>query len=320
MKLYQLLLLAAAASPVLASDRAAGYEAVMFYDIYRMDGLRPEGDRTIATGCKGAKGGRCNFAEFITHIQSGTQSVIINGQKATVGKFNPDNVPKSLDLENPDINEASKIMDWKGWLNPQYGKNPKVTDPYYPSYDGKYDQKALLGKMYNSGKVRDKHGDVLTKLGKVTQDARSAAGSKGDDILKRINTSLDNVILGRQADNADSLVRDLDLKVISKYNTGKNAANPKIEIPTTDYKDEDTGKTYKIIDATKFADDIKNHPSLSAEAKTAIDNAITEYVTNYTNDESLSEKAGSNGVTHHRDIKAAQAVSSTIKAPLPASC
>lgn len=93
--------------------------------------------------------------------------------------------------------------------------------------------------------------------------------------------SRDNVILGRSADNAESLVRDLDLKVISKYNTGKNAANPKIEISTTDYKDEATGKTYKIIDATKFADDIKNHPSLSAEAKTAIDNAITEYVSGF---------------------------------------
>lgn len=33
MKLYQVLLLAAAASPALASERAAGYEAVMFYDV-----------------------------------------------------------------------------------------------------------------------------------------------------------------------------------------------------------------------------------------------------------------------------------------------
>lgn len=162
----------------------------MIQQIYRLDGFRPAGDRTIAVNCKGKDGGRCNFADFISHIQGGTQSVIIDGKKASVGKFNPNNVPSSLDLDNPDIVEASKIMEWKGWLNPQYGRNPKVTDPYYPSYDAKYEQKVLLGKLYNSGKQRDKHGDVLTKLGQVAQESRAVAGSKADDIVKRINTAL----------------------------------------------------------------------------------------------------------------------------------
>lgn len=73
-------------------------------------------------------------------------------------------------------------------------------------------------------------------------------------------------------------MRDLDLKVISKYNTGKNAANPKLEIPLKDEKHPETGQTYKVIDSDKFAEDVKNHKSLTSDQKIAIDNAITDYV------------------------------------------
>lgn len=84
--------------------------------------------------------------------------------------------------------------------------------------------------------------------------------------------------MGRLADNADSLIRDLDEKAISKYNTGKNAANPKITIPTKDETEPVTKQTYKVIDSDKMANDVKNHPSLDDNAKTAINNAITDYV------------------------------------------
>ncbi|OAL49055.1 hypothetical protein IQ07DRAFT_588413, partial [Pyrenochaeta sp. DS3sAY3a] len=159
MRFQHVIALAAAVAPALASDRAAGYEAVAMFDIYRLDGLRPEGDRTIATGCKGAKGGRCNFIEFIVHIDSISRTAFVDGKKTRVSTLNPSNVPANFDVNNPDIETASRMMDWQGWPNPAYGKNPKIEPkddkPFFDSYAGQYDQKKLLGGLYESGSERD---------------------------------------------------------------------------------------------------------------------------------------------------------------------
>lgn len=110
--------------------------------------------------------------------------------RSTQKTINPASIPSGFDLDNPDIEAASKMKDWPGWPNPQYGKNPKIKEPLYPSYSGQYDQKSLLGGLFNSGSTRDKHGDVLLKLGDVIQAGRAAGGSGADNLVKRINTAL----------------------------------------------------------------------------------------------------------------------------------
>lgn len=151
-------------------------------------------------------------------------------------------------------------------------------------------------------------------------------------------------MLARLADNADSLVRDLKLKVLTPYNKDlKEDDNRRIQVPTKDEVEPVTKQTYKVIDSDKMMADISsnssNNPKLDDNGKKAINISITDYVcspkallwrisltriasqvTNYTNKVELSEKEKSSGVTHHRDIEAAQTVQSRIKTILPSGC
>jgi hypothetical protein len=312
MQLRQLFLAAALSLSVLGSKRAGGWEAVLFYDSYRMDyDSHSEADRTIATGCKGAKGGRCNFAEFIEHIVPKTTTIKVDGVRKRVGKFNPANVPSTLDLDNPDPNEASKIMDWKGYPNP----NPNVGGDL-PGYDATYDKRSLLGP--NKSKGKNNHGDVLGAIADVVQESRVAGGSKTDDLLKRLQTTMDQIVLNREMDNAENLMRDFKLKVLDAFNQNL-PEDQKLEVKKMDFKDPTTGQTYEIFDSNKMSEDVVNHKGLDKRAKTNLQNKITDYATNYTVKEELSEKAGSSGVTHYRDITAAQAIASRFRGP-PGSC
>lgn len=122
---------------MLSSKRAAGWEAIFFYDAYRLEhGAFDESDRTIAKGCKSSKSGPCNFAEFIDHILPKSTSIRVDGQRKIVSSLNPANIPTTLDLNNPDLSDASKIQSWEGWPdpNPKKGGNRPgyVNTTYFP--------------------------------------------------------------------------------------------------------------------------------------------------------------------------------------------
>lgn len=122
-----------------------------------MDGYRPAGDQTIATGCKGTNGKRCNFLQFIDYI----------AQPNKIGKksypvINEANVPSTFDRENPCPSCAAEVIDWKGQEDPRHIAKPDMfKEKYLPGYGGTYDQRALLGSRYTGGM---KHGDVSCQV------------------------------------------------------------------------------------------------------------------------------------------------------------
>ncbi|KAF2251564.1 hypothetical protein BU26DRAFT_286221 [Trematosphaeria pertusa] len=178
--------------------------------MYRMDyDSHGAGDRTIAAKCEGShSGGGCNFAQFIDFIQKkriNSKAKDAQGRWIFVGNFDPSKVPADLDLENPDINKASEIMDWDSRTNPS--KRPG--DPPYLKYDGGYEASNLLGAKAAG---RSNHGAILDGLAEVVQDSRKKAGDeKVKDQLENVRKCLNNVVLNRIKDNAANLVRDFQI-------------------------------------------------------------------------------------------------------------
>jgi hypothetical protein len=79
MRLSILVLVAQLATLLSAGGLAGAYERVYFYYAYLID-IETNGGTpsTIATGCRGASGGTCNFNEFMAHIDKYPQSVPSN--------------------------------------------------------------------------------------------------------------------------------------------------------------------------------------------------------------------------------------------------
>lgn len=107
--------------------------------MYRMDyDSHGAGDRTIAAKCEGShSGGGCNFAQFIDFIQKkriNSKAKDAQGRWIFVGNFDPSKVPADLDLENPDINKASEIMDW--YVTPSCGPSSVRLANMIPPYSG----------------------------------------------------------------------------------------------------------------------------------------------------------------------------------------
>ncbi|KAF1978398.1 hypothetical protein BU23DRAFT_564000 [Bimuria novae-zelandiae CBS 107.79] len=161
MKLFTVALFASSFTSVLASGRVAGWEAVTFYYAYLMD-VGTSGN-TIGPGCKGTHKtikGACNFPEFIDHIQQKSiRGKDANGQKTKFGNFDPAKVPSSLeDLNFPDPEEASKITEWEGRENTNYGKDPRVTEKYL-KFTGAYSN----GKFVKAADDKEKHNTILKR-------------------------------------------------------------------------------------------------------------------------------------------------------------
>jgi hypothetical protein len=154
-----------------------------------MDGYRPESERTIAAGCVGSNNGRCDFIEFLNHIDK--MNVAIRsptGQKQYVPRMNPATIPATLDRNNPDRQQAAGIGDWIGRPNPEAQK-PKAPATI-KNYDGGYDARKLVGSRADDGLV--KHGDILSKLGHAVEEAKPAADAAGEgkNLMPRITQTL----------------------------------------------------------------------------------------------------------------------------------
>ncbi|KAF2108718.1 hypothetical protein BDV96DRAFT_652655 [Lophiotrema nucula] len=310
MRFSHLLILAATSAGVFGSKTAGGWEAGMYYYEYRIDREANGDNANIGKGCKGTHSrGGCNFPEFVDwYQQKSVRQVLIRvtsnglvnpatGKREPTGKFDPAKFPSDIDKENPDIRKTAEIMDWDGPENPQYGKNPKVTERYY-KYEGKYDIKKLLGDKATGIKT---HGDMLNAMGDITQSNRKKLGDdKIHSLLTKATGALDNVILNREKDNAANLIRDFQIMVLDKID--KN-----MKSPSKKYTDPTSGETYDVWDSDKMAQDVDNNQSLDAGKKQKLRDAIIEYSTNYNTKKELSEKPNSSGATHYRDITAAQA-------------
>jgi hypothetical protein len=98
----------------------------------------------------------------------------IDGKSQTVKRLNPDSIPASLDRVNPDPAQAAELGTWQGRPNPD--RRP-TAPPTLPNYTGVYDSQALLGSRSKDGK--NKHGDVLSKLSSVAEEAKPAADAAG---------------------------------------------------------------------------------------------------------------------------------------------
>jgi hypothetical protein len=154
-----------------------------------MDGYRPESERTIAAGCVGSNNGRCDFIEFLNHIDK--QGVAIrgsNGKKQYVPRINPDSIPANLDRINPDRQQAAGLGDWLG--RPNIEARKPGAPATIKNYDGSYDAKALLGSRYDTGP--NKHGDILSKLSNAAEEAKSSADAAGEgkNLMARITQTL----------------------------------------------------------------------------------------------------------------------------------
>ncbi|KAF2261555.1 hypothetical protein CC78DRAFT_619320 [Lojkania enalia] len=271
MKLSQVLFAASAAVGVLGSKGAGGWEAIFYYDIYRMDYIaHDKNGLSVAEGCEGThKDGGCNFSEFIQHIE---QKSLKYGKKGYIGKFNPNSIPKDVldSIDKPSIEKASGIMDWCVTI---------LT--------------GSLESFWNFFCIEKRLGDYPT----------------------RVEKSINQVVLNRQKENAGNLVRDFQLKVLDKFNGNLPKDQPKLTAQTYTYTENVDGVDYDYdrFDSQKMMEDINKHEGISERAKTNLINEVSKYVNDYEVKKDLSQKGGSSGATHYRDITAAQAVQSAIK-------
>ncbi|KAF2826310.1 hypothetical protein CC86DRAFT_382373 [Ophiobolus disseminans] len=313
MKLQTLFLLAAAAVPVWASAAASGWEAVLFYDVYRMDGYRPESERIIGGTCKGtAPGGRCNFIEFIKNIDSMNlyAKATEDGAVEKITRLNEQSIPGDLDRNDPDPAQAAKIGEWEG--------RPNFDDPgaRYKNYDGSYWPLKLVGTD-----AKLKHADVLVKLGEVVEAAKPYAdkAGQGDNLVTRINRVLDQIILARTAENHGNLIREInEHKTLGLPVHNAAIGEPKIVAQPKTITDAQ-GDTYDSLDSERLFQDIQNHPGANDKKKGKIMTAMVKFVLKegYFSDTKFSETPKSSGKTHQDTITGVQAVSSKVKSMCP---
>ncbi|TPX07691.1 uncharacterized protein E0L32_010587 [Thyridium curvatum] len=247
MKLQILTLLLLGVGPAICSKLAFGYEAVMFYTIYRLDYFTNANSLTLAKGCHPVP---CNFDEFIKYISKTT--------------FYTGSGGKIKNLVDPDIDEARRVTDFPG-NGPQRSK----TDKTRRGYEGTYDQKLLLGSKWEENL---KHGDVIDRLADIVQDCRQKRGGQVDHYVKKSITCMDAVHSLRKQEQSAGIIQ-LANKKLKSYNIGITQVSTKT-VTTPD------GKSYQEFDAADTIRRVLQTGNNGQKLVPFLTNLVNEYNTN----------------------------------------
>ena len=232
MKHFQFIigLVVAAAVPVLGSKLAFGYEAVMYYNVYRAD-LAANGDSGVRIGKDCAH--PCNFDDFIKHISEKPNYIGSQGNIA--------------DLDDPDVNEAKNLGDWPG------SGDRDMNTGFNKGYDGTFDKGKLLGPLATEGvdpKVGLRHPGVIERLSNVLFEAQNSGkdlGNYGD----KAKTCVSWTHVLRRQDQAVALLDEVK-DLVSKRVASASVQTRDVDLPDgTTYREVDIGATLAEMQVQK---------------------------------------------------------------------